>query len=312
MNIVFAGTPHFAAAHLDALIKSTHQILTVVTQPDKPGKRGKRLVSSPVKSLALEAGLPVLQPIRLLSSDLAELKPDLLIVVAFGQILDKDVLELPHYGSINIHASLLPRWRGAAPIQRAILAGDYRSGVCVMQMDEGLDTGDILASKELKISDTETAGTLSTRLTKIGVEQLLNVLTQFEQNTISALPQTSERTTYAKKIAKQDAQIDWNTDIHKIYRQIRAFNPEPIAYSFLGDLRVKIWKAETSETDHTESPGTITRVDVSGIHVAAKNGCVILTQTQLPLGKGAILTARDILNSRKDIFFPRRKFKSNA
>ncbi len=312
MNIVFAGTPHFAAAHLDALIKSTHQILTVVTQPDKPGKRGKRLVSSPVKSLALEAGLPVLQPNRLLYTDLAELKPDLLIVVAFGQILDKDVLELPQYGCINIHASLLPRWRGAAPIQRAILAGDCRSGVCVMQMDEGLDTGDILASKELKISDNETAETLSTRLTEIGVEQLLKVLTQFEQNTIFAVPQTSQRTTYAKKITKRDAQIDWNADIHTIYRQIRAFNPEPIAYSFLGDLRVKIWNAHTWETNHNESPGTITRVDVSGIHVAAKNGCVILTQTQLPLGKGAILTARDILNSRQDIFFPRRIFSSNA
>ena len=203
MNIVFAGTPDFAAAHLNGLIQSPHQVLAVVTQPDKPGKRGRRLVPSDVKRLAVDSGLPVLQPTRLTSSDLADFHPELLIVVAFGQILDKDVLELPSHGCINVHASLLPRWRGAAPIQRALWAGDRETGVCVMQMDEGLDTGDVLSRKQININDTDTAGSLTTRLAEAGTEQLLGILTQFEQNTVSATPQTTEGATYAKKITKQ-------------------------------------------------------------------------------------------------------------
>ena len=312
MNIVFAGTPDFAAAHLNALIQSPHHILAVVTQPDKPGKRGKRLVPSDVKRLAVDSGLPVIQPTRLTASDLADLHPELLIVVAFGQILDKDVLELPSHGCINIHASLLPRWRGAAPIQRALWAGDRETGVCVMQMDEGLDTGDVLSRKQININDTDTAGSLTTRLAEAGTEQLLGILTQFEQNSVCATPQSIDGATYAKKITKQEAQIDWNADSRAIDRQVRALNPDPIAYSFLGDLRIKIWGSLLSQTNYDESPGTIVKVDKNGVHVATQDGCVILTRVQLPIGKGAILSARDILNSRQELLAPGLKFQGHA
>ena len=225
MRIVFAGTPEFAAKHLEALLKSRHEILAVITQPDKKGKRGRSLVESPVKKLAREFGLPALQPLRLTKKDLSPFSFELLVVVAFGQILDLDVLETPTKGSINVHASLLPRWRGAAPIQRSILAGDKNSGITIMQMDDGLDTGNILASQSIQSAE-ESSKSLSQKLCLLGQELLLKTLGDLDRLQKNAISQSDELSTYAAKISKDEARINWLTDSTFIERQVRAFTTD--------------------------------------------------------------------------------------
>ena len=302
MNILFAGTPAFAAQHLKQLAERGVSFCAVITQPDKPGKRGKKPVPSEVKRVAEQLHLPVLQPAKLTAADITAFAPDLLIVVAYGQILRPDLLALPTHGCINVHASILPRWRGAAPIQRAIEAGDAETGVCIMQMDAGLDTGDVLRQVTCPISPTDTSLTLMEKLSELGVDGLVQTLNDIEQGKLQPLPQPEEGT-YAKKILKQEAQIDWHTDALSIVRKIHAFNPDPVCFSHLNDLRVKFYQAQFVEADN-QAPGEILEVSKRGVLVAAKDGAVLLQRLQLPIGKGAILTGSDILNARTDILFP--------
>jgi len=306
LNIVFAGTPTFAMQHLSGLLKAGVTIKGVVTQPDKTGKRGKKLVPSPVKTLALEHGIAVIQPTRVGIIDLQAFKPDLLVVVAYGQILRQDLLDLPTHGCINVHGSLLPRWRGAAPIQRAIEAGDARTGICIMQMDAGLDTGPVLLEASTPIELDDTAASLSDRLSILGINGLLEVLNQVAKGQLQPKPQPKDGT-YANKINKQEARIDWSDKATNICRKIQAFNPDPICFCECqyGDsrVRVKVYECETTGQKQTATPGSILDVSPLGISVATGQGVLLLKRVQLPLGKGSILTGRDIQNSRTDIFY---------
>lgn len=306
MNIVFAGTPTFAAQHLSGLLKAGITIKGVVTQPDKAGKRGKKLVPSPVKTLALEHGLAVIQPNKVSTIDLEPFAPDLLVVVAYGQLLRQDLLDLPTHGCINVHGSLLPRWRGAAPIQRAIEAGDSHTGICIMQMDAGLDTGPVLLEASTPIELVDTAASLSDRLSILGINGLLEVLNQVAEGQLQPKPQPKDGT-YAKKINKREARIDWSDKAVNICQKIQAFNPDPVCFCECQNgnslLRVKVYDCEATSQQQTAAPGSILEVSPHGISVAAGEGTLLLKRLQIPLGKGSILTGRDIQNSRTDIFY---------
>ena len=280
----------------------------VITQPDKPGKRGNRPVASPVKLLASELGLHVRQPERLRADDISDLNADLLLVVAYGQILRNDVLQLPKNGCINVHASLLPRWRGAAPIQRAILAGDTETGICIMQMDQGLDTGDVLLRERVPINADDTSSSLTARLAQIGPTALLKVIHQIDTSTHIASPQSDDGMTYANKISKKEARINWHGSSLEISRQINAFNPDPVAFSYLKDLRVKVWQGNTRPTSHQGEPGEITRLTKDGIEVACGEGSLLVSALQLPIGKGTILNGQDMLNARRQLLSPGTRF----
>lgn len=304
LNLLFAGTPDFAAAHLSALVASHHRVKAVITQPDKPGKRGKRPLPSPVKTLAESLDLPVIQPPRLDAHDIRPFSPDLLIVVAYGQILRKPVLDLPKLGCINVHASLLPRWRGAAPIQRALLAGDRQTGISIMQMDEGLDTGDVLAQAQLTVATRETTFTLTRRLADLGIETLLGTLVQLQAGRAVARPQSVRGVTYARKLEKSEAEIDWHQTVTRVDRQIRAFNPDPVAFSQLQGLRIKVWQAEILNTDLTAAAGKIIACTGAGVDVACGQGTLRITRLQIPVGKGSLLSAVDLMNARRPEFAP--------
>lgn len=306
MKILFAGTPELAARHLEALLKAGHQIPAVITQPDKVGKRGRKQIPSPVKELALDHDLPVTQPDKLRAEDIAQFDADLMVVVAYGQILSRPVLDTPRLGCINVHASLLPRWRGAAPIQHAILAGDSMSGVTIMQMDEGLDTGDILTARELTLDPDETSATLIERLAGIGPPALLDVIDGIAEGRIEPTPQDDRMATYASKIEKVDARLSWHLPATELARAVRAFNPDPVAWTMLNDLRVKIWFARPVTGQDT--PGTIVDLSKAGVTVACGEDSLLLTSLQLPLGKGSILSGTDILNARKDLLAPGKRF----
>tara|TARA_X000001036_G_scaffold198655_1_gene186932 strand:- start:293 stop:1222 length:930 start_codon:yes stop_codon:yes gene_type:complete len=300
LRIVFAGTPEFAARHLEALLKSRHEILAVITQPDKKGKRGRSLVESPVKKLAREFGLPALQPLRLTKNDLSSFNLELLVVVAFGQILDLDVLETPTKGSINVHASLLPRWRGAAPIQRSILAGDKNSGITIMQMDDGLDTGNILTSQSIQSAE-DNSESLSQKLCSLGQELMLKTLEDLDRLQKDAVPQSDELTTYAAKISKDEARINWASDSTFIERQVRAFNPSPVAYTSINGIRVKIFSAKESKEEKGNA-GEIIQLDKEGVLVGTKTKAIRIGELQLNQGKGKILKEADIQNGWSHIF----------
>ncbi len=300
MRIVFAGTPEFAAKHLEALLHSRHEILAVITQPDKKGKRGRSLVESPVKKLALESQLPTLQPLKLTKKDLSPFSFELLVVVAFGQILNLDILETPTKGAINVHASLLPRWRGAAPIQRSILAGDKNSGITIMQMDDGLDTGNILTCHSIE-SAGDSSGSLSKKLCIIGQELLLKTIENLDRLQQDAIPQREELANYAKKISKDEAKIDWLSDSAFIDRQVKAFNPSPAAYTFIDGIRVKIFSAEESKEDQGNA-GEIIRISKDGVLVGTKTKAIRIKELQLNQGKGNILKETDIQNGWSHIF----------
>ena len=315
LKIIFAGTPDFSALHLRAIIDSKHQLLAVYTQPDRPAGRGKKLQASPVKRLALEQGIPVYQPPTLRSAQaqlcLQELGADLMVVVAYGLILPQAVLDTPALGCLNVHASLLPRWRGAAPIQRAIEAGDRESGITIMQMDAGLDTGDMLATQTCPISATTTAASLHDSLALLGTPLLLQVLDNLSSYQQQRCKQDDSLATYANKILKPEAEINWHLDAPLLARQIRAFNPFPICFTTLAGERVKIWQARIASTIAApEVPGVILRADHQGILVNCGSGQLSITSLQLPGGKP--LAAQEVLNSRRDQFAPGTVFSSPA
>lgn len=300
MRIIFAGTPDFAATTLQALLNSEHHVLAALTQPDRPAGRGKQLLASPVKQLAEQHQIPVLQPTSLkdeaVQQQLAQFNADVMVVVAYGLIIPSAVLTLPQFGCLNVHASLLPRWRGAAPIQRAIAAGDTKTGVTIMQMDVGLDTGNMLLKVETPIRDEDTGGSLHDRLAQLGADALLKTLTslplkgEVQDNTLSC---------YANKLSKQEANIDWSLPATTLVNQIRAFNPWPVSYTQLADGQtLRIWQAQL--IDGNGAPGTILSADTSGLIVAAGKKAVKLEQLQLP-GKRAMSVA-DILNGNPDLF----------
>ena len=261
MRVLFAGTPDFAAAHLQALLDAPDiSVIGVYSQPDRPAGRGKKLTASPVKKLALEHQLPVFQPQSLKDPEqqriLSELQADIMVVVAYGLILPQAVLDAPRLGCINVHASILPRWRGAAPIQRAIEAGDSETGVTIMQMDAGLDTGAMLSISRCEIDSNETSASLHSKLEQLGAPALLHTLESLGSGLAVAVEQDDQLSCYAAKITKQEALIDWSQSAQMLDRQIRAFNPFPAAYTTLGELRIKIWQAEPTAASGL-APGQI-------------------------------------------------------
>jgi len=287
MKIIFAGTPQFAASALAALLKE-HRIVAVLTQPDRPSGRGMLLTASPVKQLALQHGLPVLQPVTLKNAEaqreVAALDADVMVVAAYGLILPQAVLQLPRYGCVNIHASLLPRWRGAAPIQRAILAGDSETGITIMQMDEGLDTGDMLLRRACPIEATDTATTLHDKLAGIGADCLVEALRLLQEHRLTPLRQDDAAATYAAKLLKSEAQIDWRQDARQIERAVRAFNPFPVSHASLDGVAIKIWQAVLQEGAQGEA-GEIMAADKRGITVACGKDALRLDVLQRPGGK---------------------------
>ncbi|WP_028080976.1 methionyl-tRNA formyltransferase [Solimonas soli] len=300
MRLVFAGTPDFAVAALDAIHAAGHRIVGVYTQPDRPAGRGRRLTPSPVALRAAALGLPLFKPERLRGeaeqAALRALAPEVMVVVAYGLILPQAVLDIPRHGCLNIHASLLPRWRGAAPIQRAIEAGDTESGVTIMRMDAGLDTGPMLLVDRLPIDDTTTAATLHDALAAMGARLIVAALDGLAAGTLQATPQPAEGATYAKKFDKDEARIDWTQSAAVVARRIRAFNPAPGAWTELDGERIRCFDARAAAPGSGAAPGTVVRADAEGIEVAAGDGRVRLLQLQWPGGKP--LAAAQIASGR--------------
>jgi methionyl-tRNA formyltransferase len=317
LRLGFAGTPEFAVPALDALAKA-HRICAVFTQPDRPAGRGQPLHASPVKTLATLRGFPVHQPASFKSPGaleiLGSLELDALVVVAYGLILPPAALQSPRLGCINIHASLLPRWRGAAPIQRAVLAGDSTTGVTIMRMDAGLDTGPMLATREIDIGADDTAKTLHDRLARLGAELIGETLNALEEGRVREVPQPSEGVTYAEKINKAEALIDWRQDAVLISRRVRAFNPWPVAETRLDGAQLRIWDAEMPDSEMTLSnrvpigtvpaiePGTVLAATHAGIDVACGRGVLRILRLQLagrkPLGAQEFIKGRRLDGAR--------------
>jgi methionyl-tRNA formyltransferase len=287
VKIIFAGTPQFAAGALAALIRE-HQVIAVLTQPDRPSGRGMQLTASPVKQFALQHGLPLMQPASLKTKEsqqaLSQLDADLMVVAAYGLILPQPVLQLPRNGCLNIHASLLPRWRGAAPIQRAILAGDAETGITIMQMDEGLDTGDMLLKKTCSIEPTDNAQTLHDKLAHVGAEAIIEALHKMEQGKLIPEQQDSQQATYAAKLTKAEAQLDWKLDAVQLERAVRGYFPFPTAYTLLGDTPIKILRAHVAEGKPAD-PGLVIATNNGRILVACGKGVLALEVLQKPGGK---------------------------
>ncbi len=306
-RIIFAGTPDFAAQHLQALLNSQHEVIAVYTQPDKPAGRGKKLQASPVKQLAEQHQIPVYQPKSLRSeeaqAELTALNADVMVVVAYGLILPKAVLETPRLGCLNVHGSILPRWRGAAPIQRSIWAGDKQTGVTIMQMDEGLDTGDMLHKVFCDIEPTETSASLYQKLAELAPPALIEVLDNLETGKFSPEKQDDSQSNYADKLSKEEAELDFNLSATQLERNIRAFNPAPVAFLTLNiegkEERIKIYQAQV--LPHQNQPvGKILACDKQGIQIACQEGVLNITQLQ-PAGKKP-MSIQDFLNGRSHWF----------
>lgn len=302
LRIIFAGTPDFAARHLQALLDSDHQVIAVYTQPDRPAGRGQQLQASPVKQLALAQGIPVFQPKSLKKAaaqqQLAALDADLMVVVAYGLILPQVVLDTPKLGCINVHGSLLPRWRGAAPIQRALWAGDAQTGVTIMQMDAGLDTGAMLSMAKLPIAPSDTSATLYEKLAVVGPQALIAALQNLPALQANAEPQNDSEANYAEKLSKEEALLDFNKTAAALEREIRAFNPWPVSYLQLGSQQLKIWQARVEAS--AGPAGQVVRVDKKGIAIGTADGLLVIEQLQPP-GKKAMAVV-DFLNGRADWF----------
>ncbi|MCD8369634.1 MAG: methionyl-tRNA formyltransferase [Clostridiales bacterium] len=297
MRIVFMGTPDFSVPTLKSLLDSRHQVIAVVTQPDKPKGRGRAVAMSPVKECALEHGIPVYQPVRARDAtfirEMEALAPDVMVVIAFGQILSQDLLDVPRYGCVNIHASLLPKYRGASPIQWAVLNGDEETGVTTMQMAAGMDTGDILETVTVRLDPKETGGSLFDRLSQLGGNLILSTLERMEQGTIVPQPQNDAEATYVKKIPKTMGEIDWSSDASSIERLVRGLNPWPSAYTHVGGKMLKIWEADVLPEDASANivePGKVLEASGSSLLVAAGRGVLKITSLQLE-GKKRMDTA---------------------
>lgn len=292
-RVIFAGTPEFACASLSALVDSGVVPVAVLTQPDRPAGRGKHITASPVKRYAEEHGIPIMQPATLrdegVVSELSALEPDAMIVAAYGLILPQEVLDIPSRGCINVHASLLPRWRGAAPIQAAILAGDKLSGISLMSMTAGLDCGPVFISRQIEIAGNETTGSLHDKLARLGGDLLARHLDDILENRIKAVPQDEAAATYAAKIRKSDAKLDWSKSASELERKVRAYNPVPGAFFFApadgaeadNSLRIKCWRAQGID-DVDAEPGTVVASDADGTVVACGRGALRLLELQLP------------------------------
>lgn len=298
LKIIFCGTPEFSVPVLRALVDSPHEVLGVFTPPDRPAGRGQKIIFSPVKALALEKNLAVFQPKTLRDAEvqktLEDFKPDLMVVVAYGLILPPEVLSIPKYGCLNVHASLLPRWRGAAPIQRAILAGDKITGVTIMQMDKGLDTGEMLLKSSCEIMPMDTSQDLHDRLSQMGAKALMEVLTLVEKNKLNPEKQNEVQSCYAEKIQKLESKINWQDSSEKIHNLIRAFNPWPGAFTDFMGKSLKIWRAEIIPQKNTEKPGVLVELDKNGFEIATKNGALRILELQMPGGKH--VSAKDFIN----------------
>lgn len=305
MKIVFAGTPNFAVPPLHGLLQSGHEIIAAYTQPDRPQGRGRKVQPSPVKVIAEEAGVKVLQPASFRDpgaiDELRSLAPDLMVVVAYGLILPADVIHIPRLGCINIHASLLPRWRGAAPIQRAILEGDLETGVTIMYIEEQLDAGPMILTRSTPIEPGESSGHLHDRLALIGKDALLEAITRIDRGQSDSVPQEPGLANYAPKISKEEARIDFHKDARTLDLQIRAFNPWPVAETVLNGQTLRIWRAEPLDKPSEYAPGTLFQQDL-GLFIATGSGCLRILELQLPGGKR--ISDRDFLNTSPSLPVP--------
>ncbi len=305
-RLIFAGTPDFAVPALQALLDVGHAPAAVYTQPDRPAGRGRRLRASPVKICAQSAGIPVHQPASLRDpavwAELASAAPDLLVVAAYGLILPPAVLAIPRRGCVNIHASLLPRWRGAAPIQRALLVGDDETGICLMRMEAGLDTGPVLARAACPIPRGTTGGELHDRLAALGAETLRAALADLLAGRLVAKPQDDARATHAPKLDKTETELDWSRPALELERRVLAFNPHPVARTELAGQTLRVWRARAEQESSAAPPGTVLREDPAGIAVATGSGVLRLTEVQLPGGRplpaAAFLNARRLVGQR--------------
>ena len=300
MNLIFAGTPAFAVPALEALLRAGHRIRAVYTQPDRPAGRGRKLAASPVKQCALIHGLEIRQPEKISGEEkiLCHDAPEAMIVIAYGLLLPPAVLAIPRHGCINVHASLLPRWRGAAPIPRAIEAGDTVTGVSIMQMEVGLDTGPVLAELRTPIHETDTAQTLHDRLAPLGADVLVATLERLTRSAITPQSQDATGACYAKKLRKAESLLDWDQPAKILHRKIRALIPWPVASTTWGGKTLRLWELGPLEASATAGlPGTIVQADASGIRVQTGNGTLSLTRLQAEGGK--ILSAGDFLNGHK-------------
>ena len=308
LRVIFAGTPDFAATALSALIHNQAQanieVIAVYTQPDRPAGRGRQLKASPVKEVALKNNISIFQPDNFKSDDdkvtLKQLDADLMIVAAYGIILPLDVLQTPALGCINIHASILPRWRGAAPIQRAIIAGDTQTGITIMQMDEGLDTGDMLLTKECDIKNDDTGSSLHDKLAELGATAILQALDLIQTKTAQATAQDDTQACYAHKLKKEEAFINWQLSAEQIDRQIRAFNSWPVAQTHFDDKIIRIWQAKPISDETNKKYGEVIAVEKDSIIIACHQGSIAITELQLTGAKK--MSVRDLLNGRPDLF----------
>ncbi|MCX7116897.1 MAG: methionyl-tRNA formyltransferase [Legionellales bacterium] len=301
LKVVFAGTPSFGLPSLEAIASSHHQLQAIYTQPDRPSGRGRQLQASAVKEWALNHHLPVHQPLNFKSpetiDELAAIAPDIIVVIAYGLILPTSVLELPRYGCINVHASLLPRWRGASPIQQAILQGDVETGVTLMQMDKGLDTGARLAVAQCDVG-RNTASELQTRLSELAIDPLLATLNAIAEGKAFPEPQDERFATYAPKIHKDEAEINWHKPAIDIDRQIRAFNPWPMAYLRTPEITLRIHQAHVTKNQNTSAPGTILSIDKKGITITAGVDAILIERLQFPGSKA--MSVADWLNGKHE------------
>lgn len=303
MRVVFAGTPEFAVPSLMQLLQSQHDVVAVFTQPDRPAGRGRQLRPSPVKACAIEAGLSVHHPTTLrdlqVQNTLRAMSPDAIVVVAYGLLLPKQILELPTYGCVNVHPSLLPRWRGAAPIQHTLLAGDAETGVAIMQLNTGMDTGPILMMEKAPIKPTDNSATLHDHLATLGANLLVNTLDGLQTGRITPQPQATTGITYANKLSKSDAVIDWHLPAQLIFNQVRAFNPWPVSQTTWGDRILRVWEAEIIHQASAAEPGSIIAATEAGVDVATGDGCLRLLRVQLPGGKQ--ITASEFANQLRQL-----------
>jgi methionyl-tRNA formyltransferase len=301
MKIVFMGTPEFSLPTLEQLVQSEHSVVAVVTQPDRPKGRGQELTASPIKTLALKAGITVLQPEKAGAQEfittLRDLTPDLIVVVAYGQILKKEVLEIPRWFCMNLHSSILPKYRGAAPINRAIINGEKESGVTTMQMDAGMDTGDILLTQKTPITDSDDAQTLHDRLAKIGASLVLETIERLEEKTLAPCPQDNDKATYAPKLKKQDGLIHWEKDAVSLGNLVRGLTPWPGAFTFFQSKRLRLCSVEVTPGEADDSPGEIARISDHGIEVGTGRGRLVINQLQ-PEGKKR-MSAKSFLAGHK-------------